>query len=124
MDTTRLLILTALLALVPALASADTAGTPGPIAAFDHNDDSSDFFGLHAGALYIDEGGGTVRQYRWSGSLCTGRDLDTSQQALLLEAARAKWIVLPYYKTGSGNARCLTSFAFAIKKKFVGAVTK
>lgn len=125
MHRKRFLILTTLLALAPAVgARADSNGTPGPIVGFEHNDDSSDDAGLADGSLFIDEGSGTIREYRWGGSLCPGRELDTAQQGMLLEAARGKWVVLPYYKLGNANTRCLTSFGFAMKKKSVGAITK
>jgi hypothetical protein len=104
--------------------AADNIGTPGPMVGFEHNDDSSDEAGLADGSLFIDEGGGTTREYRWGGSLCPGRELDTAQQSMLLEAGRGKWVVLPYYKLGNGGARCLTSFGFAMKKKFAAGISK
>lgn len=95
-------------------ALADNAGTIGRVAAFQHADPISSEFIEH-GRIYIDEGGGTLRQYKWGGTWCPNRDLDLDQQALLLDAMRSKFSVLPYWRLGNGGARCLTAFAFAPK---------
>lgn len=95
-------------------ALADNAGTIGRIVGFQHNDPiSSDF--IEEGRIYVDEGGGSLRQYKWGGSWCPNRDLDLDQQSLLLDAMRSKFAVLPYWKTGNGGVRCLIAFVFAPK---------
>lgn len=108
---------------VGAALAADSIGTPGKIYGLEHNDDSSDEAGLRDGALFIDEGD-VVREYLWGGSLCPGRDLDIDQQRMLLDALRSKIILLPYYKLGNGNSRCLTSFGFTGKKGAIADITK
>jgi hypothetical protein len=112
----------AALTATPALA--DFPGTPGKIVGMDHNDDSSDHSGLADGTLFIDEGSGAVRAYRWGGSWCPGRELDVDQQRMILDALRSKLLVLPYYKTGNGNERCLTAFGFTAKKSAIDEVAK
>jgi hypothetical protein len=109
---------------IAGLAHADLNGVAGRIIGIEHNDDSSDDFGASTGSVFVDEGGGTITEYRHGGSLCPGRILDSDQQSMLLDAMRSKLTVLPYHKLGNGGARCLVSFSFVAKKSAAAAVTK
>lgn len=105
-------------------AHADSIGTAGRILGIEHNDDDSDDYGISNGSVFVDEGGGTVREYRHGGSLCPDRILDVDQQRMLLDAMRSKMTVLPYYKVGNAASRCLVSFSFVAKKSAAADVTK
>jgi hypothetical protein len=121
----RMLSATALLvSLTGGIAHADLAGNPGRIAGFEHNDDSSDDFGVNTISVYIDEGGGVIQRYYNHGQACAGRILDNDQQLMLIEAMRGKLQVLPYYKPGGANVRCLVAFTFALKPGYVDDVAK
>ncbi|MEW6268484.1 MAG: hypothetical protein AB1689_04210 [Thermodesulfobacteriota bacterium] len=100
----------ALVLALPVAASADSAGIPGKILGFEHNGDESDDAGLSHGVITVDEGNEATRQYHWGGSFCLERDLDIQQQQLLVTAIAHRMAILPYYKLGNGNTRCLVSF--------------
>ncbi len=117
------LVLSTAMALWSASARADSNGLPGKLVGFEHNDDSSDDFGLREGRVFVEEEGGTIRGYSWGSSLCPNRTLSTAQLEFLLRAMEAKWVVLPYFKVGNGATRCLVSFGFA-RKGYVDDVSK
>lgn len=112
-----------LLCLTAGEALADSIGVAGRIVGVEHNDDSSDDYGIAEGSVFVDEAG-TIREYRHGGSLCPGRLLDVDQQRMLVDAMRSKLTVIPYYKLGNGGSRCLVSYSFVAKKSAVGGVTK
>jgi hypothetical protein len=73
--------------------------------------------------VFVEENDETIRGYSWGSSLCPNRTLSTAQLEFLLRAMETRWVVLPYYKLGNGNTRCLVSFGFA-RKGYVDDVSK
>jgi hypothetical protein len=117
--------LAALALLLPAAALADVTGTPGRLVGFEHNDDSSSDFGTDSGRVFVEETAATIRAYRFGGSLCPGdADLAFAQQAMLLDGLAAKLVLQPYYKSGNGGVRCLTSFLLVTKKAYAETLAK
>jgi hypothetical protein len=100
---------------VPALAFADSSGAPGYVTSLTVNTKSSDSAGSYRGSVRVREGaepGSPNREYRWGGTICSGRDLAEIDIALLTEALRGRsdTQIVPRYKMGQAGARCLVSF--------------
>lgn len=100
---------------VPALAHADSNGSAGYVTSLTVNGKSSDTAGSYRGSVRIREGaepGSPNREYRWGGTICSGRDLDESEVSLLLEALRGRsdTQIVPRYKMGQAGVRCLVAF--------------
>lgn len=121
---TTLALTAGILTFVALPARADLVGDAGKIVGYLHNDNDSDDYGVYRGMVAVDEGGGSVRTYRWGGTLCSGRDLDIDQQALLLQAIRSKMRIMPYFKNGMAGIRCLVSFGLNQKSKYDPSLTK
>ncbi len=97
--------------LVPAVAYADTDGLKGTVAAVTVNETSADDYSAERGNLVVNEGS-TSRKYQWGGTACNGRNLTEANIDLLFQAMRSadKVEIVPSYKTGAGQARCLVGF--------------
>ncbi len=97
--------------LVPAVAYADVDGPKGSVSSVTVNESSADDYTAERGNVTINEGS-TTRKYQWGGTACNGRNLSEGNIALLIEAMRAKDTleVVPSYKSGAGQARCLVGF--------------
>jgi hypothetical protein len=79
------LLVAAILAL-PSAAGADVVGTPGKLVGLRDVNAASDYFPLLHGSVWIDEGKGTVTEYRWGGSVCPGQTLTEDEIASLSRA--------------------------------------
>lgn len=112
MSLRPVLCLVAALVAVPSTSFADSNGTAGTIASLTVYESSSDNYALANGVLTVLERGGTKRNYKWGGSICPGRNVSADSIGLLFDALRSKENVevVPTYKTGNGNERCLTGF--------------
>lgn len=99
---------------VPALAYADTDGAVGSVASVSINEPSADDYGTERGNIIVNEGSAN-RKYQWGGTACSGRNLSDASIALLVDAMRNKDTVqiLPSYKPGTSQARCLVGFRLA-----------
>ncbi len=100
---------------LPTLASADSSGATGYVTSLTVNMKSSDTYNSYHGSVVLREGsepGSTLREYRWGGSLCSGRDLSDANVHLLTEAFRGRTDtqVIPRYKMGQAGSRCLVAF--------------
>ncbi len=100
---------------LPTLASADSSGSTGYVTSLTINTKSSDTYGSYRGSVVLREGtepASPVREYRWGGTICAGRDLTDADVQLLTEAlrGRADTQVIPRYKMGQAGSRCLVSF--------------
>ena len=97
--------------LVPAVAYADADGLKGTVAAVTVNETSADDYSAERGNLVVNEGS-VSRKYQWGGTACNGKNLTEANIDLLIQAMRStdKIEVVPSYKTGAGQARCLVGF--------------
>jgi hypothetical protein len=97
--------------LVPAVAYADVDGTKGTIVSVTINDTSADDYTAERGNVVLKEGA-TTRKYQWGGTVCNGKNLSEANIALLITAlsAQDRLEIVPSYKTGAGQARCLVGF--------------
>jgi len=101
---------------IPALASAaDNSGIAGYVTSLTVNQKTSDSYSSFRGSIIVREGtepASATREYRWGGTLCSGRDLSDADIHLLVEAlrGRADTQIKPRYKTGQAATRCLVSF--------------
>ncbi|HEY8377806.1 MAG TPA: hypothetical protein VIK91_15025 [Nannocystis sp.] len=106
------LVAACLAALVPATTFADSTGSSGVVEELAVYESGSDNYAMANGILTVKESGGTKREYKWGGSLCAGRNVSANSISLLFDAMRSQSSVniIPSYKVGSGNTRCLTGF--------------
>ena len=89
----------------------DSQGYGGGVASVRINETSSDAYGTERGNLVINEGGGVLRKYNIAGQACNGRTLSEQNMNILARMVGNAGIKLvPYYKGGGGNARCLVGF--------------
>jgi len=97
--------------LVPAVAFADADGLKGKVAAVTVNESSADDYSAERGNMVVNEGS-VARKYQWGGTACNGKNLSEANIDLLFQAMKAadKVEVVPSYKTGAGQARCLVGF--------------
>ena len=97
--------------LVPAVAYADVDGTKGTVVSVTINDTAADDYNAERGNVVINEGSST-RKYQWGGTVCSAKNLSDTNIALLIDALSAKdrLEIVPSYKTGAGQARCLVGF--------------
>lgn len=97
--------------LVPAVAYADVDGTKGTILSVTINDIAADDYTAERGHVVVNEGTAT-RKYQWGGTVCSGKNLSDANLALLINALSAKdrLEIVPSYKPGAGQARCLVGF--------------
>lgn len=97
--------------LVPAVAFADADGLKGKVAAVTVNESSADDYSAERGNLVVNEGS-VARKYQWGGTACNGKNLSEANIDLLFQAMKAADTVeiVPSYKTGAGQARCLVGF--------------
>jgi hypothetical protein len=97
--------------LVPAVAYADVDGTKGTVVSVTINDTAADDYNAERGNVVINEGSAT-RKYQWGGTVCSAKNLSDANVALLINALSAKdrLEIVPSYKTGAGQARCLVGF--------------
>jgi hypothetical protein len=97
--------------LVPAVAFADADGLKGKVAAVSVNESSADDYSAERGNMVVNEGS-VARKYQWGGTACNGKNLSEANIDLLFQAMKAadKVEVVPSYKTGAGQARCLVGF--------------
>src|SRR5262245_50389141 len=115
---TRLSLVAVLTAvLVPALAFADSLGNIGAVNNLTVYESGSDNYGAANGVVVVRERRVNgkpeeLREYKWGGSLCPGRELSSTSIALLFEALRDRRNIkiTPSYKPGNGSTRCLTGF--------------
>lgn len=113
----RLSLFAALTAAVvlPSTSFADSNGVAGYVAAVTVYESSSDEYGTANGSVSVREGGqatGTLREYKWGGSLCAGKNVGSEDVRLLVDAmrGRSEMQIVPTYKVGNGATRCLTGF--------------
>jgi hypothetical protein len=97
--------------LVPAVAFADADGLKGKVAAVTVNESSADDYSAERGNMVVNEGS-VARKYQWGGTACNGKNLSEANIDLLFQAMKAADTVevVPSYKTGAGQARCLVGF--------------
>lgn len=97
--------------LVPAVAYADADGVKGKVASVTINESSADDYAAERGNLVVNEGS-VARKYQWGGTACNGKNLTDANIDLLFQAMKAadKVEIVPSYKTGAGQARCLVGF--------------
>lgn len=89
----------------------DTQGYSGGLASVRINETSSDAYGVERGNLVINEGGGVLRKYNIAGQACNGKTLSEQNMNILARVVGNPGIKLvPYYKGGGGNVRCLVGF--------------
>lgn len=113
MSLRPVLCLVAALFALPSTSFADSNGSVGSVASLTVYESSSDNYAMANGVLTIKEKAtGTLRNYKWGGSICPGRTVSANSLALLFDALRSKdnVDVVPSYKAGNGNERCLTGF--------------
>lgn len=106
------LVAVLLTALVPATTYADSTGSSGVVEELSVYESGSDNYAMANGVLSVKESSGAKREYKWGGSLCAGRNVSASSVSMLFDAMRSQDVVsiVPSYKTGSANTRCLTGF--------------
>ncbi|MGQ0697865.1 MAG: hypothetical protein ACT4PZ_06425 [Panacagrimonas sp.] len=96
---------------VPAAHAADTQGTTGQLISLKINETSSDSYAVQRGSLVIHENGLVPREYRFGGTICSGRNLSEQNQNNLASVDSSPTIVVtPFYKSGQGNVRCLVGY--------------
>jgi len=100
---------------LPTLASADSSGNTGYVTSLTINMKSSNTYNSYRGSVVLREGtepASSLREYRWGGTLCAGRDLSDADVQLLTEAFRGRTDtqVIPRYKMGQAGSRCLVAF--------------
>jgi hypothetical protein len=101
--------------LVPAVAYADVDGGKGTVASVTVNESYADDYAIERGNVTINEGS-TTRKYQWGGTACNGKNLSDENILLLIEAMQNKdrLEVVPSYKSGAGQARCLVGFRIQV----------
>lgn len=104
--------------LAPATSFADSSGTTGTVDSVTVYESSSDDYAMVNGVLTVREKTGTKRDYKWGGSLCPGRNVSATSISMLFDALQAQTSVqiVPSYKLGNGNSRCLTGFKLAFDR--------
>ncbi|MEZ4450744.1 MAG: hypothetical protein R3B09_14780 [Nannocystaceae bacterium] len=117
MSLRRIFPLAALLttAALPSMTFADSTGSPGYVISLTVHESSSDLYGTYRGSVTIRQGqepGSTQTEYRWGGTLCSGRNVTEANIELLTIALRGRsdTQIVPRYKMGQGGVRCLVSF--------------
>lgn len=113
MSLRPVLCLAAALFALPSTSFADSNGAIGTVASLTVYESGSDNYGMFNGVLSIREKAtGTRRDYKFGGSICPNRPVSANSLALLFDALRSKENVeiVPSYKLGNGNERCLTGF--------------
>lgn len=113
MSLRPVLCLAAALFAIPSTSFADSNGAVGTVASLTVYESSSDSYAMYNGVLSVREKStGTTRSYKWGGSICPSKTVSDSSLALLFDALRSKENVeiVPSYKLGNGNERCLTGF--------------
>ena len=114
----RALLLAACVAVPQTAAAAeDSAGTPGFVQDLTLNTSKSSRFMEFQGSIVVQEGEAATaskREYRWGGTACSGYGPTEEQIRFLFEALRMirALQVVPGYKLGAGNTRCLVSLKF------------
>lgn len=102
-------------AALPSMTFADSTGSPGYVTSLTVHESSSDLYGTYRGSLTVREGqepGSSQSEYRWGGTLCSGKNVSESSIQLLMIALRGRsdTQIVPRYKMGQGGIRCLVSF--------------
>lgn len=98
-------------------AAADNVGNAGVLALVEIVDDDSDDSVSYRGRVVLDEGASIQQEYYWGGVLCSNRDLDVSDEALLASVlANKKLRLVPAWKGGMAGKRCLVAFTLTDKK--------
>jgi hypothetical protein len=94
----------------PALA--DTGGSEGRVVGLRLVSQSSDSYNSYRVQTTVDEGEGNFRVYTNGGIACNGRNLTDAQIAALNSALaqRSNLLILPSYKKGPAQYRCLVDF--------------
>ncbi len=98
--------------LLPSVALADVDGTKGIVSSVTINESSADDYASERGSIVVNENLTATRKYQWGGAVCNGKNLSDASIALLFDALRArdKVEIVPSYKAGAGQARCLVGF--------------
>jgi len=93
-------------------AHADFIGRPGRLVAVQVNKIGSDKYLTNPGKIVIEEPGTLeLREYRFGGVICSGRNLSESDVNTLGRTVGSDAVhVAPFYRNGQGNVRCLVSF--------------
>lgn len=108
--------LLALLALVPAQASADESGTQGRIVRLALNSTGGDDFASSHGSISVRHGGGKPEVYSWGGTMCPASKLTEAEIIALGQAFhnRQRTLIVPRFKPGEvKETRCLVGFELA-----------
>lgn len=118
MKTTHLitkLLIVAGVSLAAGPAYADLIGRPGALVAIQVNKIGSDKYITNSGKIVVEEAGTLeLREYRFGGVLCAGRNLSESDINTLGRAVSSDVMhVAPFYKLGQAGVRCLVSFIIA-----------
>ncbi|HEY8518387.1 MAG TPA: hypothetical protein VIS07_22980 [Candidatus Binatia bacterium] len=100
----------ALVLALPAAALADSTGNHGKLIGVEHGTPNSLYAAMLRGSIFVDEGNGVVREYGFGGSLCNSRDLTIEEEQLLVVAISQRMSIIPRYRIGGGNTRCLVAF--------------
>lgn len=95
-------------------ARADTAGVTGTLVGIVLNEFTSNALPSYYGKIVVEEAGPILREYRWMGTPCSGRNVSANNVNILARVVGQRTVqITPYYKLGLGGTRCLVSFLLA-----------
>ncbi len=98
-------------------AVADTVGVAGKLVGIRRVTPASDSATKLRGAVYVDEGGGVITEYVWSGAWCPGKNLTEAEiQILAGFVGDGRVRITPIYRFGQASKLCLVDFVIAHKK--------
>jgi hypothetical protein len=102
---------------VPSVALAeDSSGSAGAVTKVEVNTPSADAYLQYFGRVFILSGKVTT-EYRWGGTSCGTRVLDSDTVDLLARAAGDTSVVIaPKFQAGQGDVKCIVGFSVAPKR--------
>lgn len=102
---------------MPSVAQADDqTGSAGAVTKVEINTPSADAYLQYHGRVYI-RAEKTTTEYRWGGTSCGTRTVDTTLLNTLIDAAAFGSVhVSPNFQEGPGGAKCLVGFSLVPKR--------
>ncbi len=111
------LLTAALLALPVTALAADSTGTRGAVDSVEVFSPSASTFLKYHGRIFV-LSGSKKQEYRWGGTSCGNKTIDTQMVDLLYRAMSSSKIeITPSYKSGQGKTRCLVGFKLKKSKR-------
>jgi hypothetical protein len=114
----HLAISLAVLLLAAAQAGADTQGATGAVVGLQHNRSNSDSSATYNGLLWV-ETNGALQQYGWGGAVCGTSFIADDVGVLQGALDNARILIQPFWKAGTGGARCLVAYRL-IRRDWAG----